>query len=249
MKFYCCTPSDSPASVTFVSDLHLFSGRSNFERHQTAIEESVERSEMCVWGGDLFDFRWTRLGDEATTLSQAIGWLDGWLQQYPEKQFVFLSGNHDAHRSLAKAVTELAKSRSNFISDLDVIRIHDTLLLHGDLIEGVGTRESLAAYRLSWEQKPVATPIQSRVYDAAVAVRLHKAAASAAHRHRGTCRKLWRCVSRELGDDVHGIRRVVFGHTHRQIRGLRVDNVEFFNGGATVRHVPFAPVQLLFPAA
>ncbi len=249
MKFRRWASGETPRTVTFISDLHLYSDRSNYAEHLSAIDEAIRASELCVWGGDLFDFRWTRLGDEATTIASATAWLRDWLVKYPAKQFVFLNGNHDAHGPLRSAVGKLAQLHDNLISDLDVLRIEDCLLLHGDLIEGSGTRESLAAYRSTWERKPVASPIQSRVYDAAIAIRLHKAAASAAHRHRGTCRKLWQSVSRELEGEVDGVRRVVFGHTHRQLRGFRVGDIEFFNGGATVRHVSFAPVRMTFPLA
>ena len=43
--------------LTFVSDLHLFSSRSNASEHHDLIGRAIDQSDLCVWGGDLFDFR------------------------------------------------------------------------------------------------------------------------------------------------------------------------------------------------
>ncbi len=236
----------TPGSAAFISDLHLFSRRSNFARHQVAISGAIEQSEMCVWGGDLFDFRWAQLGCDATTVSRSIEWLDDWLVRFPDKPFVFLRGNHDAHAAFATALEQLSRCRENLYCGIDAVRVADTLMLHGDLIEGEGTRASLAKYRESWEARPTAHPFQHRAYDAIVAARLHTAVASAAHRHRRTCQRLWKSIDAELSQEIVGLRRVVFGHTHRHIHAMKLAGIEFYNAGATIRHVKFAPVVLRF---
>lgn len=246
MEFLQWPIERTPAKVSFVSDLHLFSNRCNYESHRELIRQSIDKAEMCVWGGDLFDFRWTRLGDDRATVLESVRWLSHWLEAYPSKQFVYLSGNHDAHATFKLALGQLSSEHANFHCDLDAIRIGDTLMLHGDLLEGAGDRASLAAYRETWRQKPIAGRVQNRIYDVAVSARLHTAAALTAHRHRATCVRLWRSLSSELTDDMLGVHRVVFGHTHRQIQGLRVAKTQFFNPGATVRHVKFAPVTMTF---
>ena len=43
--------------LTFISDLHLFSNRCNASEHHDLIERSIQQSDLCIWGGDLFDFR------------------------------------------------------------------------------------------------------------------------------------------------------------------------------------------------
>lgn len=246
MEFLAWPTEQTPRSATFISDLHLFSSRSDVDRHRDLIRRSIEESEMCVWGGDLFDFRWTRLACASTTVQQATEWLNDWLEQYPSIPFIFLRGNHDAHASFARALETLAAQHDHFYAGLDALRVSDALMLHGDLIEGEGTRASLALYRESWERRRIAGAMQNRAYDAIVAARLHTAAASAAHRHKVTCRRLWKSVDSELGDEISGVRRVIFGHTHRQIEGLKCGDIEFYNGGAAIRHVKFAPVRIEF---
>lgn len=233
-----------PQRVVFISDLHLFSGRCNVEEHQLAIEQAVDWSELCVWGGDLFDFRWSRLSNEATTVDRAIGWLEDWCERYPETSFAFLQGNHDVHASFANRLQAWARDTPQFVSGLECLRIGDTLMLHGDVIEGNGSSEAFWEYRNRWSGRPPASRVQHRAYDVAIAARLHRAVATAAHSNRRTCLRLLRWMHAQPEAAVAGVSRVVFGHTHRMMSGRRVRGVQFFNGGATIRHVPFSPVAL-----
>jgi len=240
-------PADRPVKrLTFVSDLHLFSNRCSVTEHQGLIESCIDQAEICIWGGDLFDFRWSRLEDEATSVSQALNWLNQWYERFPEKHFVYLHGNHDAHGAFSDALIQWAADRSRFECDLDCMRIKDTLFLHGDVIEGKGNLDAFAEYRGRWQKKRVASRVASGFYDVAIAARAHKAAAMAAHRRKATCLQLLHWMHRQPAEATEGIRRIVFGHTHRRLDGYRLDGIEFFNGGATIRHVPFSPVMIEF---
>lgn len=236
--------ADTVRRVTFVSDLHLFSSRSNASEHHELIRASIEGSDLCVWGGDLFDFRWSRLTDEKATIRQALTWLDNWYEQFPSTPFLFLDGNHDAHAEFSNQLAAWSSARHRFDCGLNCIRVGDTLMLHGDVIEGGGTPDAFADYRDRWSDKPTAGRMASGVYDLAIATRVHRAAAVAVHRKRSTCLRLMRWMHRQPADATDGIRRIVFGHTHRRIDGYRVQGIEFHNGGAAIRHVPFAPVKL-----
>lgn len=232
--------------LAFISDLHLFSNRCNADEHRELIDRAISESDLCVWGGDLFDFRWSRLGSESKTIDTALRWLDDWYNCHPTTQFVFLDGNHDAHRAFANALCEWADDRDRFTCGLDCIRVYDTLLLHGDVIEGKGDIDRFANYRVRWQNKPNASQVASNFYDMAIATRMHKAAALAAHRRRATCIRLMHWMHTQPNERTEGIRRIVFGHTHRRIRGYRLQGIEFHNGGAAIRHVPFSPVELEF---
>lgn len=232
-------------TLTFISDLHLFSSRSNAEQHRQLIAASIEASDLCVWGGDLFDFRWSRLGNEGKSVDQAIQWLEDWYRQFPTKQFVYLDGNHDAHLVFSRQLAQWSSERERFRCGLDCLRVGQTLMLHGDVIEGRGCPDRFSRYRQKWQEKPVAGAYANRIYDAAVAARAHRAAAAATHRHRNTCLRLLHWMHTQPSDATAGVQQIVFGHTHRRIDALRVDGIQFFNGGAAIQHVPFKPVCLL----
>ena len=235
---------DGARRLAFVSDLHLFSSRSNATEHHELIRRTIGESDVCVWGGDLFDFRWSRLNGDQATIEHALRWLDDWYQQFPGVSFVFLDGNHDAHTSFTAQLAAWSDNRDRFRCGLDCIRIEDTLLLHGDVIEGGGSPDAFADYRDRWSDRPPAGRMASGVYDLAIATRVHRAAAVAVHRRRSTCLRLMRWLHQQPAESTAGVRRIVFGHTHRLIDGYRVQGMEFHNGGAAIRHVPFCPVKL-----
>lgn len=232
--------------LAFISDLHLFSSRCNVDEHHEMIDRAINDCDLCVWGGDLFDFRWSRLKNESESVERALTWLEDWYIHYPTTQFVYLDGNHDAHLAFSNELTRWSEQRSRFTCGLDCIRVHDTLLLHGDVIEGKGDLDRFADYRVRWQNKRNASQVANNIYDVAIATRVHRAAAFAAHRRRATCIRLMHWMHGQPDEDTLGVRRIVFGHTHRRIRGYRLQGIEFHNGGAAIRHVPFSPVELDF---
>jgi UDP-2,3-diacylglucosamine pyrophosphatase LpxH len=240
-------PNDRPIHrLAFISDLHLFSNRCNADEHRELIDRAIGDADLCVWGGDLFDFRWSRLRGEKEAVHTALEWLETWYFHYPTTEFVYLDGNHDAHLPFSRELARWSAQRKRFTCGLDCIRVYDTLLLHGDVIEGKGDLERFSDYRVRWQNKPIASKMASNIYDVAIATRIHRAAAIAAHRRRATCIRLMHWMRTQPHDRTEGVRRIVFGHTHRQIRGYRLQGLEFHNGGAAIRHVPFAPVELDF---
>ncbi|MGB7347232.1 MAG: metallophosphoesterase [Pirellulaceae bacterium] len=228
----------------FISDLHCFSSRSTAAQHDRLIGQVIERSDVCVWGGDLFDFRWSQLGHEDESIAVALQWLERFYQNFPSKQFVFLSGNHDAHQAFVQQLHQWALPKERFQCGLDALITGDTLFLHGDVIEGGGSDLAFSSYRRSWQNKPIAKPHASKLYDAAVRARLHNAVAFSAHRRRRTCQRLIRWIDRQDAQLIRPVRRVVFGHTHRRIDCYQMSGFEFYNGGAAIKHVKFHPVEL-----
>jgi len=291
-------PQETRARVAFVSDLHLFSSRCDYDRHAAAVRRAIETADICVWGGDLFDFCWSQVGDLQRSRDRAIEWLEQWRTEFPEKVFLYLNGNHDAQQAFQDDLKAWAASvnrdwdghlttgedrlPSRLIAHpgsvhvgWDAIRLADTVLVHGDVIVGGGSAAALATYRSRWEHGPKAEhgtkgvkgelaaqesarlfaghgpathrrpangKLRNGLYDAAVASRLHLAAAGVAHRRRNVCLRLLRWIRDQPGWLHQDVARVVFGHTHRRMQGVEVGGTLFFNAGAAVRHVAFDPV-------
>jgi len=237
-------PDDSVKSLCFVSDLHLFSDRCNWNEHQHTVQQVIEASDLVIWGGDLFDFRWSRLGSEKHSIRESFGWLERWLRLFPSKTYLYLDGNHDAHLPFRRELQRWGDDQKNFHCGYDCLRIGNTLFTHGDVIEGRGNLQSFRDYRARWENRSTASSLASRAYDLAVAVRAHQAAALAVNRRRSTCLRLLHWMNQQPSEQVAGIQRIVFGHTHRRIDAYEVAGIRFYNGGAAIRHVPFCPVVL-----
>jgi UDP-2,3-diacylglucosamine pyrophosphatase LpxH len=238
-------PTDkTPQRIAFISDLHLFSGRSTADRHRDAMLDAASRAELVVFGGDLFDIRWSRVGGHNATAQAAVDWLERFTQQAGKREYVFLYGNHDGDVQLRQALVNWAGTRHDFFIAGDLFRVDDIVMLHGDAIEGRGDAAALVEYRDRWARKPQATLVQSRAYDAAVATGAHRLVAAVAHRRRRTFTRLLRYLDQHDCGHAQGIRHIVFGHTHRFVPGLSFGGVRFYNPGATVRGVPFKPVTL-----
>ena len=226
--------------VAFVSDLHLFSSRCNEPQHRDAIDGAIRWCDVCIWGGDLFDLRWADR-PPATAHDDAIEYLSAWTTRYASKRYVYLWGNHDVEPEFRDRLSRWMRSQQAYEPAADVLRIANTVFLHGDVIEGSGSPESFARYRGRWSAKSPAGRWRHRLYDVAVAGRLHLTTSAIAHRHRRTASRLIRWCDRYAGGRP---KRIVFGHTHRKIDGVEIDGVRIHNGGAAVRHVRFAPVQI-----
>jgi UDP-2,3-diacylglucosamine hydrolase len=234
-----------PHSVAFVSDLHLFSSRCNAEAHWDAMIKAASASRMVVFGGDLFDFRWSQVGCELRTADAAVRWLEKFIDQAAgPRDYLYLFGNHDGDSALREALGEFAQQCEAFTIAGDLLRVDDTVFLHGDAVEANGDLARFEAYRSRWSGKARAGPAQSRAYDAAISLGAHRVAAALAHRRRRTCQRLLHYLSHHDCGPEEGIRRVVFGHTHRYLPGHWYAGVKFYNPGATIRGVPFQPVLL-----
>lgn len=257
---------DRKHTVAFISDLHLLSSRSNYAHHEAAVRRAVEAAEVCVWGGDLFDFCWSCEGDGPRSRRIAIEWLEQWRVEFPEKTFVYLTGNHDAQPEFREALAEWAGGpHTHPLADnanrelairpqavhvgLDAIRLGDCLMVHGDVIEvGGSDTDGLLRYRSRWqhERSGIHRPplIRNGLYNAAVSARLHLATAGVAHRRKSVCMRLLHWIRSQPDWVGEGVQRIVFGHTHRRLNGIRIADYEFYNTGAAVKHVPFHPVVL-----
>lgn len=76
-----------------LSDLHLFSPRSEGFERMAALWDEVTRAEVLVLNGDIFDFRWTCLPDEAATLTAALDWLHKLLDDFEGSAIHYVLGN------------------------------------------------------------------------------------------------------------------------------------------------------------
>jgi UDP-2,3-diacylglucosamine hydrolase len=227
----------------FVSDLHLFANRSRGDRHLEAIREAAARVRHCILGGDIFDFKWSRLPSSGDSVTAALHWLHDLSVRVPDCQVHFLLGNHDYHPELIERLPGLAAEVRNFDWERFYLRQGDTLFLHGDVADRKMTAARLEQRRLSFRHDPRSV-LHHRAYDFLVQTRVHDALPRAVYPKRVVARRILSYL-RDIGHGPdNGVRHVYFGHTHRAVNGYEHAGIRFHNGGAPIGKSRFRILEL-----
>lgn len=226
----------------FVSDLHLFSPRSIADHTKHKLAEFKSESCCVVLGGDIFDFRWSAVGNHDQTLRAATDWLESLLERTRDAQVVYLPGNHDCHPEFLDRLNSLAKDCSRFAWRSHHFQLNSNLFLHGDILDA-GSYGDLSRYRSKFHHRQPKGRVAQRCYDLAVAMRVHKAIPTVRHRPQLTCQRLHSALASLNLDSGDSVKRVYFGHTHVSISGLKLNGIEYFNPGAGLRHMQLQPLE------
>ena len=226
----------------FVSDLHKFARRSQTDRFESQIRERVKDADVLVLGGDIFDFRWSTIGDFDLSIQAAVEWIEEIGSINPECKLHYVLGNHDCNLRFVDALKENRPAR---FPRLEIhpfsLRLGGTYFTHGDVTDRVTSHQQFIRFRKYWQedeqQKP---PYRHTTYDVAVKLRLHKLLAKTMHRHRAVINRLTSYMSETGHDFESGVRQVFFGHTHHAMTGFEFAGMSFFNCGAPLAGLDFA---------
>lgn len=224
----------------FVSDLHVFSGRSVAESLGSEVQQRYPQANLLVLGGDIFDFKWSSMSGAGTLLA-AEHWLEGLLNQW-DGEVVYLAGNHDCLPQFMDVLREVESHNDRFTWHDHQVQFGDSVFLHGDVLDAGQDVSKLGAYRDKFHPTSNQSKLSRQAYSAIVAMRIHRMAPKLRHRKIMTCLKL-QGILPQLVDRPQEIRRVFYGHTHVAVPGSEVNGVKFYNPGAAIRHVAFHPVQ------
>jgi UDP-2,3-diacylglucosamine hydrolase len=230
--------------ATFVSDLHLYSRRSQAGRYLTALHAAAARSDTFVLGGDIFDFRWSTLPSPEETVRQALRWLDELVASHPRCQFHFVLGNHDCNRRFVAALETYSASRANLAVHPYVLRLGNRLFLHGDAVDHPRMCPlRLSQRRQKWAADEMRSPMRHVLYDLAVTARLHRLAGKVAHPRRRVVHRLLGYLQRIGHGPEQGVEHVYFGHTHDALEHYRYRGITFHNPGAPMAGLKFRIVE------
>jgi len=224
----------------FVSDLHVFRGRSKGESLPGELQGAYPESNLLVLGDDIFDFKWSSMG-EAGTLLAAEKWLASLLDQW-RGDVVFLAGNHDCSLKFFGVLSQFALHCERFTWHRHHLHLGDAVFLRGDVLDAGHDVSKLDSYRNKFDRKSSQSILSRRAYSAIVAMRIHRMAPKMRHRELKTCQKLLGLLP-QLVKMPHKIRRVFFGHTHVAVAGRELNGVTFYNPGAAVHHIAFKPIE------
>ena len=223
----------------FISDLHMFSRRSEAEHHLESIIATAGSAHTFVLGGDIFDFRWTRLKSVASTIDAAVNWLDELVSPHPECEFHYVLGNHDCNREFVQRLDDLARRLPNLAWHHYWVRLGRSMFLHGDVADRPMDQPTLSRIRSRGHEDRKRGEIPNLAYDAAVNAGLHKLASRVVNRERRVARHIHSYLD-DIGQNAqNGVRNVYFGHTHTPMSDFRYQGLSFHNGGAPIKGLEF----------
>ncbi len=225
----------------FLSDLHLFSRRSVGQRHWDQSKDLITSASSIVLGGDMFDFRWSQLGNLQVTLDAASDWLEKAIALNPTASWSYLLGNHDSHPQMQLMLLALGRRYPNFFWSPTHLRIGRNVFLHGDVVDGMRTVGGLDQYRACFHDAEPRGRAGNFLYSAAVRARLHSVVPRLLHTRRQTCRRLVQYLESCETDLMTDVSHIYFGHTHIPMSGYQFDRFSFYNAGSGIRHSPFTP--------
>lgn len=221
-----------------VSDLHLFSKRSQADRYLQEIRNAAAQADLLVLNGDIFDFQWTTYPSEAQTLQAAKQWIVDLITQRPKCDFVFIIGNHDAVPSYLSVLSELDATYANIHWREHYLKIGDKLFTHGDALHGGSTLAGLQTYRASCNSKQYGRA-QKQLY----ATLTNLGVASLANKtvgKRKACKGILDFLATNFPHAAQGLKDIYFGHTHNALTAYEYQNLRFHNCGG-----PFAASRFL----
>lgn len=228
----------SMPKVCFIADLHLFARRSTASLHQNRMIQSALESDLCVLGGDIFDFRWSTYLTEDETAHAAVEWLREFDRATHHCQVHFLLGNHDDHPELLERLPFLEQEMPTFEWSRYFYRLGDTLFLHGDVADKTMTAACLKLQREQFIHGS-RTELHHRLYDVAIKAQLHRLAPPAVYPCQRVAKRILKYMESVGHGQKTGVKHVYFGHTHRPMDHYLCEGVHFHNGGAPIGNAPF----------
>lgn len=232
-----------PKKCYFVSDLHMFSQRSQKHLYEEAVPKVMESADVMILGGDIFDFRWSTLTSTRHTIDAAIDWLISLMELNSDCHLHYVLGNHDYNELLMQRLDELAADNSRFEWHRYYLQIGESVFLHGDVADRKISHQQLVQKRAQWTSHSIKGPISNRLYDLLIDMRLHKVANLVIHQHDAVVRRLMFYLL-DVGFDLENdVRDVYFGHTHTSVDGYHVAGITFHNCGAPIKGVSFRIIE------
>jgi UDP-2,3-diacylglucosamine pyrophosphatase LpxH len=230
----------------FVSDLHMFSRRSQAASHEQALHATAARARTFVLGGDIFDFRWSTFHSPDETVRQAVRWLDGFVASHPRCEFHFVQGNHDCNRRFVAALETYNATRPHLTLHPYFLRLGKAVFLHGDVADHPSMcPQRLVKRREHWSRDEQRSKLRHTLYDLAVQAKLHRVAGKIVHPRRRAVHRVLGYLSRVGQGRESGVEHVYFGHTHNALDHYRHGGMTFHNPGAPMPGLEFriVPVQ------
>jgi predicted phosphodiesterase len=225
-----------------VSDLHLFSRRSDGAELWDRIDDVRGDAEILVLNGDTFDFRWSHFADESKATAAALEWVERLIRDGRWKQVHYILGNHDCLSEFVKELRELASERETLACHELHLQLGRCLFLHGDCVNRRMSLEDLKRFRAQWSKDSPRGNFSKALYDGVDAVGVSKIFHQLYFPKERTIARLAHHLSLVFPDWRENLDHCYFGHTHQPFSGHEHGGVAFHNTGSGIRGMGFQPL-------
>ena len=239
------TQNGSGLKAVVVSDLHMFSRRSEFHSHLDAIHSAARDADLFIFNGDTFDFKWTVLPSVLQTVEAAVLWLQELCEQHRDTRFHFILGNHDNLQLFIDELSQLSLQTENLAWHPYYLRIGDVAFLHGDVSDRLMDAAALERSRENWlHDTKVRHPVYHNIYDAVMLTGVHKVIQRVVYPKKRVARRIVNYLEDVGLGRVDGIKHVYFGHTHGAMRDFEHQGMYFHNPGTPMRGMDFQILEV-----
>ena len=225
------TPLQNIEHGYVVSDLHMFTKWTSVEKYMCEIRKAAADADFFVFNGDIFDFRWSTLGSAAKTAKSAIEWFNEICSDFPDCTFIYILGNHDAHKKILKPLAEFTDKQNNFIWHESFIQIGSSLFMHGDLIFSIRNQSPFERKKYKY-RNPVRSMLR-KTYHRAIKMGVHNLV-SKLHAKERCARYVLQVLEKDHNHRLEGITDIYIGHTHVGFSDYKYSGYTFHNSGSAI---------------
>ena len=227
-----------------VSDLHLFARRSQGAARFESLKDKLVDVDVLVLNGDIFDFRWSTLRDEAVTVAAALDWLRALADHHPHCEIHFVQGNHDCLIAFRDELVALTTRMPRLRCHTNELRLGSALFLHGDCAAAKMDAAGLRRRRAPWEAGRQSSDLAFSAYVTVDRRGLTRRAHEWIFPRERTVRRIAHYLDLASPDWRRQTRDCYFGHTHLPFSAYHYDGIAFHNTGSAiqVRGMGFNPL-------
>ena len=229
-----------------VSDLHMFARRSNAHTLMGQIENVISKSDMLVLNGDTFDFRWTTLPTVDHTIKEAVDWIEGLTQRFPNCGRSGCLRQSRLPEEYLFALENLAGKNPSITWHEHFMHMDNLLFLHGDC----DTRHTRVDKFVHWSEpyqtsKKVSHAL-ALVYDQVNRTGFTSMAQRLASPPQKASKKVFGYMSEVAPDILKKVKHVYFGHSHVPFTYFEYNGLYFHNTGCAVSSAEFNPIHFRY---
>jgi len=219
---------------SIVSDLHMLTNRTSIDRYMDEIFQAAAQSDLFIFNGDLFDFKWSLHEELDSSVQAAAVWVYDLVRAFPTCQFVVLIGNHDNVSAYMEALNRLAHDLPNLAWEQFHLRLGDKVFLHGDVGDELMTPDEFVAFRKRCDRDHRPAKWRYTLYSIITNSGLHKIVPKLVSKRRHA-EHIIAYLQEALGYDFNEIREIFSGHIHSSYTDYRLRGLLFHNTGAAIR--------------